>query len=107
MTMPSLAWFLVHGTGNDFELYSVIENLALSSDNGRIRVSDLPEHLFTEQATDDVSATRLSTSLSFAEVEKEAIINAAQVTGGRIQEMSALLGIVLHYAVAENEATWH
>ncbi len=48
---------------------------------------------FTEQATDDVSATRLSTSLSFAEVEKEAIINAAQVTGGRIQEMSALLGI--------------
>lgn len=43
--------------------------------------------------TDDVSATRLSTSLSFAEVEKEAIINAAQVTGGRIQEMSALLGI--------------
>ncbi|ENZ0267284.1 helix-turn-helix domain-containing protein, partial [Escherichia coli] len=78
---------------NDFELYSVIENLALSSDNGRIRVSDLPEHLFTEQATDDVSATRLSTSLSFAEVEKEAIINAAQVTGGRIQEMSALLGI--------------
>ncbi|HBD5438622.1 TPA: hypothetical protein KKL40_002726, partial [Escherichia coli] len=30
---------------------------------------------------------------SFAEVEKEAIINAAQVTGGRIQEMSALLGI--------------
>ncbi|ETJ30984.1 PTS-dependent dihydroxyacetone kinase operon regulatory protein, partial [human gut metagenome] len=77
----------------DFELYSVIENLALSSDNGRIRVSDLPEHLFTEQATDDVSATRLSTSLSFAEVEKEAIINAAQVTGGRIQEMSALLGI--------------
>lgn len=90
MTMPSLAWFPVHG-GNDFELYSVIENLALSSDNGRIRVSDLPEHLFTEQATDDVSATRLSTSLSFAEVEKEAIINAAQVTGGRIQEMSALL----------------
>ncbi|EHK5397965.1 PTS-dependent dihydroxyacetone kinase operon transcriptional regulator DhaR [Escherichia coli] len=86
--LVSCAW-----PGNDFELYSVIENLALSSDNGRIRVSDLPEHLFTEQATDDVSATRLSTSLSFAEVEKEAIINAAQVTGGRIQEMSALLGI--------------
>ncbi len=50
------------------------------------------KHPFTEQATDDVSATRLSTSLSFAEVEKETI-NAAQVTGGRIQEMSALLGI--------------
>ncbi len=86
--LVSCAW-----PGNDFELYSVIENLALSSDNGRIRVSDLPEHLFTEQATEDVSATHLSTSLSFAEIEKEAIINAAQVTGGRIQEMSALLGI--------------
>ncbi len=78
--------------GNDFELYSVIENLALSSDNGRIRVSDLPEHLFTEQATDDVSATRLSTSLSFAEVEKRQLLTQP-VTGGRIQEMSALLGI--------------
>ncbi|EDS92064.1 PTS-dependent dihydroxyacetone kinase operon regulatory protein [Escherichia albertii TW07627] len=85
--LVSCAW-----PGNDFELYSVIENLALSSDNGRIRVSDLPEHLFTEQATEDVSATHLSTSLSFAEIEKEAIINAAQVAGGRIQEMSALLG---------------
>ncbi len=78
MTMPSLALVSCAWRGNDFELYSVIENLALSSDNGRIRVSDLPEHLFTEQATDDVSATRLSTSLSFAEVEKEAIINAAR-----------------------------
>ncbi|WP_059216615.1 sigma 54-interacting transcriptional regulator [Escherichia albertii] len=86
--LVSCAW-----PGNDFELYSVIENLALSSDNGRIRVSDLPEHLFTEQATEDVSATHFSTSLSFAEIEKEAIINAAQVTGGRIQEMSALLEI--------------
>ncbi|EFB2825930.1 PTS-dependent dihydroxyacetone kinase operon transcriptional regulator DhaR [Escherichia coli] len=86
--LVSCAW-----PGNDFELYSVIENLALSSDNGRIRVSNLPEHLFTEQATEDISATRLSTSLSFAEVEKEAIINAAQVTDGRILEMSALLGI--------------
>lgn len=93
MTMPSLAWFPVHGLATILNFTAVIENLALSSDNGRIRVSDLPEHLFTEQATDDVSATRLSTSLSFAEVEKEAIINAAQVTGGRIQEMSALLGI--------------
>lgn len=73
--LVSCAW-----PGNDFELYSVIENLALSSDNGRIRVSDLPEYLFTEQATEDVSATHLSTSLSFAEIEKEAIINAAQVT---------------------------
>ncbi|MGC6744258.1 helix-turn-helix domain-containing protein [Escherichia coli] len=67
----------------------------------------LPEHLFTEQATDDVSATRLSTSLSFAEVEKEAIINAARVTGGRIQEMSALLGIGRTTLWRKNEATWH
>ncbi len=91
----------MHGQGNDFELYSVIENLALSSDNGRIRVSDLPEHLFTEQATDDVSATRLSTSLSFAEVEKEAIINAARVTGGRIQGNVGFTWDRPHYAVAE------
>lgn len=34
--------------GNDFEFYSVIENFVLSSDNGRIRVSDLSEYLFIE-----------------------------------------------------------
>lgn len=97
----SCAWH-----GNDFELYSVIENLALSSDNGRIRVSDLPEHLFTEQATDDVSATRLSTSLSFAEVEKEAIINAAQSQAVAFRKCRLYLNRP-HHAVAENEATWH
>ena len=105
MTMPSLARFLCMA-GNDFELYSVIENLALSSDNGRIRVSDLPEHLFTEQATDDVSATRLSTSLSFAEVEKRQLLTQP----GHRRSHSGNVGFTWdrpHYAVAENEATWH
>ena len=92
MTMPSLALGFLCMARNDFELYSVIENLALSSDNGRIRVSDLPEHLFTEQATDDVSATRLSTSLSFAEVEKEAIINAAQSQAVAFRKCRLYLG---------------
>ncbi len=32
--------------GNDFELNSVIENIAISSDNGHIRLSNLPEYLF-------------------------------------------------------------
>lgn len=79
--------------GNDFEFYSVIENFVLSSDNGRIRVSDLSEYLFIEQAIDDVSVIRFFISLLFAEVEKEVIINVVQVIGGRIQEMSVLFGI--------------
>lgn len=104
--MPSLARFLVHGRATIFEIYSVIENLALSSDNGRIRVSDLPEHLFTEQATDDVSATRLSTSLSFAEVEKRQLLTQPS----HRRSHSGNVGFTWnrpHYAVAENEATWH
>ena len=88
--LVSCAW-----PGNDFELYSVIENLALSSDNGRVGISrrDLPEHLFTEQATDDVSATRLSTSLSFAEVKKRQLLTQPRSQAVAFQEMSALLGI--------------
>ncbi|SUX57851.1 DNA-binding transcriptional regulator DhaR [Citrobacter braakii] len=35
--------------GNDFELNSIIENIAISSDNGHIRLSNLPDYLFAER----------------------------------------------------------
>ena len=78
--------------GNDFELYSVIENMAIASDNGQIRLSSLPETLFSA-APGAASPSLLPASLSFSAVEKEAIIHAAMVTGGRVQEMSRLLNI--------------
>lgn len=77
--------------GNDFELLSVIENIAMSCDNGHIRLSDLPEHLFTERFEE--GGMRLPTQLTFAGIEKDAIIHAAKVTGGRVQEMSSVLNI--------------
>ena len=105
MTMPSLVWFPVHGLATILNLQRH-QNLALSSDNGRIRVSDLPEHLFTEQATDDVSATRLSTSLSFAEVEKRQLLTQPKSQAVAFRKCRLYLNRP-HYAVAENEATWH
>lgn len=79
--------------GNDFELNSIIENVAISSDNGHVRLSNLPEYLFTERTGTDTSSSLLPASLTFSAIEKEAIIHAARVTSGRVQEMSQLLNI--------------
>ncbi|EIV5285850.1 PTS-dependent dihydroxyacetone kinase operon transcriptional regulator DhaR [Klebsiella pneumoniae] len=78
---------------NDFELNSVIENIAISSDNGHIRLSNLPEYLFSERPGGDSASSLLPASLTFSAIEKEAIIHAARVTSGRVQEMSQLLNI--------------
>ena len=78
--------------GNDFELNSVIENMAIASENGHIRLSSLPEALFST-APGSASAPLLPASLTFPAIEKEAIIHAARVTSGRVQEMSRLLNI--------------
>lgn len=79
--------------GNDFELNSVIENIAISSEHGRIRLSNLPAHLFSERPGDRSNSSLLPASLTFSAIEKEAIIHAARVTSGRVQEMSHLLNI--------------
>ena len=79
--------------GNDFELNSIIENIAISSDNGHIRLSNLPEYLFSERPGSDTVSPLLPASLTFSAIEKEAIIHAARVTSGRVQEMSHLLNI--------------
>ena len=79
--------------GNDFELNSVIENIAISSENGHIRLSNLPEYLFAERPGADAGSSLLPASLTFSAIEKEAIIHAARVTSGRVQEMAQLLNI--------------
>jgi transcriptional activator for dhaKLM operon len=79
--------------GNDFELNSVIENIAISSENGRIRLSHLPEYLFSERPAGENPSTLMPASLTFSSIEKEAIIHAARVTSGRVREMSQLLNI--------------
>ncbi len=65
----------------------------MSSDNGHIRLSNLPEHLFSTRPGSEASSSLLPSSLSFSAIEKEAIIRAARVTSGRVQEMSQLLNI--------------
>ncbi|MDU5714663.1 MAG: dihydroxyacetone kinase operon transcriptional regulator DhaR [Citrobacter freundii] len=70
--------------GNDFELNSIIENIAISSDNGHIRLS---------RPGLETASSLLPASLTFTAIEKEAIIHAARVTSGRVQEMSQLLNI--------------
>lgn len=79
--------------GNNFELNSVIKNIAISSDNGRIRLSSLPDYLFTERPGKEMMPSLLPASLTLTAIEKEAIIHAARVTSGRVREMSQLLNI--------------
>ncbi len=79
--------------GNDFELNNVIENIAIGSEQGHIRLANLPDWLFNERQPEPRHAAIQPPSLAFSAIEKEAIIHAARVTGGRIQEMSVLLNI--------------
>lgn len=80
--------------GNDFELTRVLENTALRSHSGRIHLSQLPEYLFNEHhLAIRPDSEPLPASLCLADREREAIIHAARVTGGSIQEMVSLLKI--------------
>lgn len=65
----------------------------MSSDNGHIRLSNLPEHLFSTHPGNETASSLSPSSLTFSAIEKEAIIHAARVTSGRVQEMSQLLNI--------------
>ncbi|PIN63730.1 hypothetical protein CKQ90_32065, partial [Klebsiella pneumoniae] len=44
------------------------------SDNGHIRLSNLPEYLFSERPGGDSASSLLPASLTFSAIEKEAII---------------------------------
>lgn len=79
--------------GNDFELNSIVENIAISSEHGHIRLSNLPGWLFHDHPAVGVNSGLIPASLSISAMEKEAIIHAARVTSGRVQEMSSLLNI--------------
>ena len=79
--------------GNDFELNSIVENIAISSEHGHIRLSNLPGWLFSEHPGVAGNSTLMPASMSISAIEKEAIIHAARVTSGRVQEMSRLLNI--------------
>jgi transcriptional activator for dhaKLM operon len=83
--------------GNDFELNNVIENIAMGSEQGHIRLANLPGWLFnthfnTHGEEQPVAAIQ-SASLAFSAIEKEAISHAARITRGRVQEMAVLLNI--------------
>ncbi|BDH46060.1 sigma-54-dependent Fis family transcriptional regulator [Salmonella enterica subsp. enterica serovar Choleraesuis] len=79
--------------GNDFELYSIIENIAISSEHGHIRLSNLPAYLFSDRPASQSESALIPASLSFSAMEKEAILHAARVTRGRVREMAQLLNI--------------
>ncbi len=77
--LVSCAW-----PGNDFELYSVIENLALSSDNGRIRVSRFSTRL---KIDDDALARLVSCAWPGNDFELYSVIEnlALSSDNGRIR----------------------
>lgn len=79
--------------GNDFELNTVVENMAMRSDNGRIRLSNLPDYLLSISASGEPTWPAMASGLSFPAIERDAIVHAARVTQGRVLEMSRLLNI--------------
>ncbi|MGK5560028.1 dihydroxyacetone kinase operon transcriptional regulator DhaR [Klebsiella pneumoniae] len=57
------------------------------------RLKSLEKRFSSRLKVDDDALAQLVASLTFSAIEKEAIIHAARVTSGRVQEMSQLLNI--------------
>ncbi|WP_281352764.1 dihydroxyacetone kinase operon transcriptional regulator DhaR [Acerihabitans arboris] len=79
--------------GNDQELKSVVERAAMTCRNNRIDLNDLPEHLLHERALVEPDAPEAQPVLSFPDLERQAIIRAALMCRGQLNEMAPLLGI--------------
>lgn len=78
--------------GNDLELKGVVERAAMICQQHRIRLTDLPEHLLAEKLALEPENPLPEQVMTLAEAERQAIIRAAHATGGKINEMAALLG---------------
>ncbi|CFV18964.1 DNA-binding transcriptional regulator DhaR [Yersinia enterocolitica] len=71
----------------------MVERAAMACRNNRINRNDLPEHLLGERLLLEPDMPQPQPVLSLQELERQAIIRAALVCQGQLNEMAALLGI--------------
>jgi DNA-binding NtrC family response regulator len=92
--------------GNVRELRNLVESLVVLTPTAEIRVEDLPEELsrfesgeFVSPATDATAATSAATAgkstLTMDEIERRAILDALDRTGGNRTQAAEMLGIGL------------
>ncbi|WP_413739278.1 dihydroxyacetone kinase operon transcriptional regulator DhaR [Sodalis sp. RH21] len=79
--------------GNDQELKSAVERAAMTCRNNHICLNDLPEYLLQERTLAEPDMPDMPPMLSLADLERQAIIRAARVCHGQLNEMAPLLGI--------------
>ncbi|MBJ2066764.1 dihydroxyacetone kinase operon transcriptional regulator DhaR [Serratia odorifera] len=77
--------------GNDLQLKGVVERAAMICHNHHIQLADLPAHLLGQQLASDLPPT--ITTPTLAETERQAILHAASVSRGQLNEMAQLLAI--------------
>jgi DNA-binding NtrC family response regulator len=87
--------------GNVRELRNLVESVAVLAPQDEVRVEDLPEEYREEPPTADAPATSASPvplgteGLTMEEIERRAILNALERTGGNRTRAASLLGIGL------------
>lgn len=79
--------------GNDLELKGVVERTAMMCHGHHLQLADLPEHLLGQQPLLESDPQPGMPLLTLAEMERQAIIRAANVSRGQLNEMAQLLGI--------------
>ncbi|WP_127959213.1 dihydroxyacetone kinase operon transcriptional regulator DhaR [Serratia microhaemolytica] len=79
--------------GNDLELKGVIERAAMICQGHHIQLPDLPAHLLSQQPLLESESQPELPLLTLTEMERQAIIRAANVSHGQLNEMAPLLGI--------------
>lgn len=79
--------------GNDLELKGVVERAAMICQQHHIQLADLPSHLLGHQPLLEHDAQPDAPMLTLAETERLAILRAASVSHGQLNEMAQLLAI--------------
>ncbi|MCS3407051.1 dihydroxyacetone kinase operon transcriptional regulator DhaR [Serratia sp. AKBS12] len=77
--------------GNDLQLKGVVERAAMICHNHHIQLADLPAHLLGQHPISDHEPAIIAPTL--AETERQAILHAASVSRGQLNEMAQLLAI--------------
>ena len=79
--------------GNVRELFNAVHRMVISSEGDRVELRDVPEEIRSEDRGDDSPAMGSLAGVGLDRLEKEAIRQTLQLTGGNREKTADMLGI--------------
>ena len=82
-----------HWPGNVRELFNAVHRMVISSEEDRIELRDVPEEIRSKDDGDDAPSMGSLAGMGLDRLEKEAIRQTLQLTGGNREKTADMLGI--------------